>query len=79
MELELDWTSPLGPKSNSPLLGIGQGPIPTLLLNPSARTRRVMRLQDRNSPRPLARTGRAMRLQGRNPLRPQNSFIIHQR
>ncbi|CAG8714916.1 11211_t:CDS:2, partial [Funneliformis mosseae] len=24
----LDWTSPLGPKSNSPLLGIGQDPVP---------------------------------------------------
>ncbi|CAG8489074.1 12453_t:CDS:2 [Funneliformis caledonium] len=31
-ELELDWTSPLVPKSNSPLLGIGQGPIPTLTI-----------------------------------------------
>ena len=30
-ELELDWTSPLGPKSNSPISGIGQCPIPTLL------------------------------------------------
>ncbi|CAB4477231.1 hypothetical protein RhiirA5_418042 [Rhizophagus irregularis] len=28
--LELDWTSSLGPKSNSPLPGIGRGPIPTL-------------------------------------------------
>jgi len=28
--LELDWISPLGPKSNSPILGIGQCPIPTL-------------------------------------------------
>ncbi|PKY40219.1 hypothetical protein RhiirA4_453542 [Rhizophagus irregularis] len=30
LELELDWTSPLESKSNSPILGIGQCPIPTL-------------------------------------------------
>ncbi|CAG8655359.1 14225_t:CDS:2, partial [Funneliformis caledonium] len=31
-EFELDWTSTLGPKSISPLLGIEQSPIPTLTL-----------------------------------------------
>jgi hypothetical protein len=30
--LELDWTSPLESKSNSPILGIGQCPISTLVL-----------------------------------------------
>ncbi|GET03236.1 kinase-like domain-containing protein [Rhizophagus clarus] len=30
LKLELDWTSPLDSKSNSPILGIGQCPIPTL-------------------------------------------------